>query len=334
MNRVRQIQDDIQKGQIRPIYFLMGEEAFYIDAITELVENNILSEEEKGFNQVVLYGRDVTIAEIISHAKRYPMMAEKQVVIVKEAQSLSRSIEDLVPYAEQPQESTVLVICYKYKTLDKRKKLAKVIQKHGVLFESNKLYENQIPDWININLKEKGYSIQPKGALMLVEFLGTDLSKINNELNKLMLIIPQGETITPNLIEENIGISKDFNNFELRNAIGSKNKYKANQIAQYFSQNPKNNPLVMTISLLNSFFTQLLIFHGLKDKSRGNVSKALGINPYFFDEYQTAFKNYPMRKVAQIIRDLRTADLQSKGVKAGNMTHGDILKELLYKILH
>lgn len=169
---------------------------------------------------------------------------------------------------------------------------------------------------------------------MLVEFLGTDLSKISNELNKLMLIIPQGETITPHLIEENIGISKDFNNFELRNAIGSKNKYKANQIAQYFSQNPKNNPLVMTISLLNSFFTQLLIFHGLKDKSRGNVSKALGINPYFFDEYQTAFKNYPMRKVAQIIRDLRTADLQSKGVKAGNMTHGDILKELLYKILH
>ena len=334
MNRVRQIQDDIQKGQIRPIYFLMGEEAFYIDAITELVENNILSEEEKGFNQVVLYGRDVTIAEIISHAKRYPMMAEKQVVIVKEAQSLSRTIEDLVPYAEQPQESTVLVICYKYKTLDKRKKLAKVIQKHGVLFESNKLYENQIPDWININLKEKGYLIQPKSALMLVEFLGTDLSKINNELNKLMLIIPKGETITPNLIEENIGISKDFNNFELRNAIGSKNNFKANQIAQYFSQNPKSNPLVMTISLLNSVFTQLLIFHGLKDKSRSNVSKALGISPYFFDEYQTAFKNYPMRKVAQIISELRTADLQSKGVRAGNMSHGDILKELLYKILH
>lgn len=334
MNRIKQIVEDINSKNTKPIYFLMGEEAYYIDLISDYIANNILSEEEKGFNQMVLYGRDVTIEDIVANARRFPMMSDKQVIIVKEAQDLSRTIENLVAYAENPQPSTVLVICYKYKTIDKRKRLSKIIANTGCLFESSKLYENQVSEWISANLRDKGYLIEPKAVQMLVEFLGTDLSKIDNELEKLTVILEKGATITPMLIEDNIGISKDFNNFELRKAIGEKQFVKANQIANYFSQNPKSNPLVMTISLLNSFFTQLLMYHGLKDKGKINVSKTLKINPFFVNEYQSAARNYPMRKVAQVIAGLRDADLKSKGVGANNLPHGDILKELLFKIMH
>jgi len=334
MESINQIVSDIQQGNIKPIYFLMGEESYYIDKIADYIEKNVLKEEEKGFNQMILYGRDVTIEDIISNAKRFPMMAERQVVIVKEAQELSRTIENLVAYAENPQPSTVLVICYKYKTLDKRKKLSKVIGKKGLLFESKKLYENQVGDWIRRVLSGKSYKIEPKATLMLVEFLGTDLSKINNELEKLMLILPKDSLISPSHIEENIGISKDFNNFELRKAVGAKQIVKANQIVNYFAQNPRNNPLVMTISLLNSFFTQLFIYHGLKNKTKSNVASALRINPYFVGDYDTAARNYPMRKVSQIISLLRDADMKSKGVGATNLNQGDILKELLFKMMH
>ncbi|MET2984988.1 DNA polymerase III subunit delta [Aureibaculum conchae] len=334
MERINQIVSDIKNGNIKPIYFLMGSEPYYIDKIADYIEQKVLTEEEKGFNQVVLYGRDVSIDDIVSNAKRYPMMAERQVVIVKEAQDLSRTIENLVPYVENPQPSTVLVICYKYKTLDKRKKLSKVIGKNGLLFESKKLYENQVGEWIRRVLSGKGYQVEPKAALMLVEFLGTDLSKIANELEKLMVILPKESTIRPIHIEENIGISKDFNNFELRKAVGEKQLVKANQIINYFGQNPKSNPLVVTISLLNSFFTQLLIYHGLSDKSKMSVSKALRVNPYFVSDYVTAARNYPMRKVSQVISYLRDADLKSKGVGAKNMPNEDILKELLFKVMH
>jgi len=334
MNRINQIVSDIKAGNIKPIYFLMGEEPYYIDKISEYVEKNVLAEEEKGFNQMVLYGRDVSVEDIISNAKRYPMMAERQVVIVKEAQDLSRTIENLLSYVENPQPSTVLVICYKYKKLDKRKKLYKAIDKTGLLFESKKLYENQVGDWIRRVLSGNSYQIEPKAALMLVEFLGTNLSKISNELEKLMIVLPKTTAISAIHIEENIGISKDFNNFELRKAVGEKQVVKANQIINYFGQNPKSNPLVMTISLLNSFFTQLLIYHGLRDKSKGNVAKALRVNPYFVDDYQRASKNYPMRKVSQVISLLRDADLKSKGVGAQNLAPEDILKELLFKVMH
>jgi len=331
---INQIVTDIKKGNIKPIYFLMGEESYYIDKISDFIENNILTEEEKGFNQMILYGRDVSIEDIVSNAKRFPMMSERQVVLVKEAQDLSRTIENLAAYAENPQPSTVLVVCYKYKTLDKRKKLSKIITKHGVLFESKKLYENQVGDWIRRVLSGKSYNIEPKATLMLVEFLGTSLSKINNELEKLQLLLPKGSLITATHIEENIGISKDFNNFELRKAVGAKQIVKANQIINYFAQNPRNNPLVMTISLLNSFFTQLLVYHGLKNKNKANVAKALRVNPYFVGDYDTAARNYPMRKVSKIISLLRIADLKSKGVGATNMNQGDILKELLFKVMH
>ena len=334
MNEINQIVSDIKEGNLKPIYFLMGEEPYYIDKISDFIEDNILEESEKGFNQVIMYGRDTSIEEIVGSAKRFPMMADRQVLIVKEAQDLSRNIEKLTSYAENPQQTTVLVLNYKYKKLDKRKKLYKAVAKNGLLYESKPLYENQVADWIRRVLSGKKYQVEPKAAQMLVEFLGTNLSKINNELEKLTTVLPVESIITPEHIEENIGISKDFNNFELRKAVGEKDILKANRIINYFAQNPKNNPLVMTISLLNSFFTQLLIYHGLKNKSRDNVAKALGIRPFFVVDYITASKNYPMRKVAQIIALLRDADVKSKGVGASNQSQGDILKELLFKMMH
>ncbi|RPD93013.1 DNA polymerase III subunit delta [Aureibaculum marinum] len=334
MKRINEIVSDIKSGNIKPIYFLMGEEPYYIDKISDYIEQNVLSEEEKEFNQVVLYGRDVTIDDIVSNAKRYPMMADRQVVIVKEAQDLSRTIENLLSYVENPQPTTVLVICYKYKLLDKRKKLSKSISKNGLLFESKKLYDNQVGDWIRRVLAGKGFQIEPKAAIMLVEFLGTDLSKIANELEKLMSILPKESTIRPVDVEVNIGISKDFNNFELQNAIGEKKLVKANQIINYFADNPKNNSLVLTITLLNKYFTKLLIYHGLTNKSKGNVVKALGISAYFYDDYVIAARNYPMRKVSQIISYLRDTDVKSKGVGANAADTRDLLKELIFKIMH
>lgn len=334
MDEVKQLVTDIKNGNLKPIYFLMGEEAYYIDKISDFIEDTILTEEERGFNQMILYGRDISIEDIVSNAKRYPMMAEYQVVIIKEAQDLSRTIEKLASYAEHPQPTTVLVVNYKYKKIDKRKALYKAIKKSGVVYESKKLYENQVADWIRRILSPKGYSITPKAAQMLVEFLGTDLSKINNELEKLQIILPKDSQITPELIEENIGISKDYNNFELRKAIGDKNVVKAHQIVNYFAENPKDNPMVVTVSLLFNFFSQLLHFHGLKDKSPRSVASALRINPYFVNEYVAAARNYPMRKVSTAVSTLRDFDVKSKGVGANAVPQGDLLKELLVRILN
>ena len=332
MEEVKRIVADIRNGKISPFYFLFGEEPYYIDKISQFIEKNVLNEEEKGFNQMVLYGKDVSIDDIVANAKRYPMMAERQVVIVKEAQDLSRTIEQLVDYAENPQPTTVLVICFKYKKLDKRKKLYKSVQKHGVLFESKKLYENQVSEWIRTILNGKGYSISHKASLLLVENLGTDLSRISKELDKLTLVLPKESQITPDHIEEHIGISKDYNNFELKKAIGERDVLKASKIIHYFSQNPKDNPFVLTVSLLYNFFSQILQYHGLNDHSPKSVASALRINPYFVGEYQIAAKNYPMKKVSAIISDLREMDLKGKGVGANALPPSDLLKELLSKI--
>lgn len=333
LEEVKQIVTDIKNGKLKPIYFLMGEEPYYIDRISEFIEGNVLAEEERGFNQMVLYGRDVTVEDVISNAKRYPMMADHQVIIVKEAQDLARSIEKLVDYAKQPQPTTVLVFNYKYKTIDKRKALYKALQKSAVVYESKKLYENQVADWIRRVLSTKNYTIAPKAAQMLVEFLGTDLSKINNELDKLQIILPKGTQISPEHIEENIGISKDFNNFELRQAIGEKNAFKAYRIVNYFAENPKDNPMVVTVSLVFNFFSQLLLFHGLADKSPRNVASVLKVNPYFVNEYVVAARNFPMKKVSEVISVLREFDVKSKGVGSNAVPQGDLLKELLVKIL-
>lgn len=334
MDEVVKIVNDIKGGSIKPIYFLMGEEPYYIDKLSDYIEENVLSDDEKGFNQTVMYGRDVTIEDIIGTAKRYPMMAERQVVIVKEAQDLSKTIDKLESYAENPMPSTVLVICYKYKTLDKRKKVTKELAKSGIVYESKKLYENQVGEWIKRVLQGKNYGIEPKASAMLVEFLGTDLSKINNELEKLQIILPKGSTITPKDIEENIGFSKDFNNFELINALGSKNQLKAYQIVNYFAENEKANPLVVTTGTVFGFFVKLLKYHGLKDRNPKNVAAVLAVNPYFLKDYDIALKQYPMKKVSQIVGTLRDIDVKSKGVGANAMPTGDLLKEMLVKIFN
>ncbi|MFS4491765.1 DNA polymerase III subunit delta [Maribacter sp. 2308TA10-17] len=333
MDEVKQIVKDINDGNIKPIYLLTGEEPYYIDRISEFIEQNVLAEEERGFNQMVLYGKDVTVEDIIGNAKRFPMMAERQVVIVKEAQHLARTIDKLSSYAENPQPSTVLVLCYKYSKFDKRKKVYKTIKKTGLVFESKKLYENKVADWIRKVLQGKGYRITPKASSLLVEFLGTDLSKINNELEKLKLVLPKEKEITPLDIEENIGISKDYNNFELKKAIGERNVVKATRILNYFAQNPKDNPFVVTVTLLNTFFTQLLKYHGMKDHNPKSVASVLGINPYFVNEYQVAARNYPMKKVSSIVSSLRELDLKGKGVGSTNVSQADLLKELLVKII-
>mgnify|MGYP003556137685 CR=1 FL=1 len=332
MDEVLKIINDIKAGKISPMYFFMGEEAYYIDKLTEYIENNLLTEDEKSFNQTVVYGRDISIEDIVSNAKRYPMMAERQVIIVKEAQDLVKTIDKLESYAEKPQATTVLVFAYKYKTVDKRKKLVKILAKNGVLFESKKMYENQVGSWINRVLSGKGYSIEPKATAILVEFLGNDLGKINNELEKLQIILPKSHTITPKDIEVNIGFSKDFNNFELRKAIGDRDQKKAFTIANHFAQNSKDNPMVVTVTLLFSFFSQLLQYHGLKNKDPKNVAMVLGVNPFFLKDYDIAIKNYPMRKVSAIVASLRETDVKSKGVGANAMSHSDLLNELLVKI--
>ena len=334
MDEVKKIIEDIQKGHPAPLYFLMGEEPYYIDRIASYIEGNLLTEEEKGFNQMVLYGKEVSVEEIIAHAKRFPMMSEYQVSNVSEAQHLSRTIENLNAYAANPQTGTVLVICYKYKTLDRRKKLMKTLMKSGaVIFESKKLYENQVADWVRRVLLGSNYSISHKAAALLVEYLGSDLSRISNELEKLKSLLPEGAEIDPAVIEEHIGISKDYNNFELKKAIAERDISRATRIIKYFSQNPKENPFVMTVSLLNTFFSQLLQYHGLQDHSPKNVARALQINPYFVREYQTAARNYSMRQVSQTISVLREMDLKGKGVASPSLRQDELLKELLYKIL-
>ena len=334
MDEVIQITKDIKAGNIKPIYFFMGEEPYYIDKLTDFIEQNVLQEHERDFNQTILYGRDVTMEDVFGNAKRYPMMADRQVVVVREAQELSRHIDKLEAYAENPQPTTVLVFAYKYKTLDKRKKVTKILEKTGVVFESKKLYENQVGDWIKRVLSGQGYSIEPKAAAILVEFLGTDLSKINNELEKLKIILPKGHTFTPKDIEENIGFSKDYNNFELRKAIGEKDQFKAYKIIDHFSQNPKDDPIVVTTGLVFGFFSQLLQYHGLKDKSQFNAAKVLKVSPYFVKDYEVAFRNYPMKKVSAIVAALRDIDVKSKGVGASSMSQHDLLKEMLIKIFN
>lgn len=334
MDEVLKIINEIKQGIFKPIYFLMGEETYFIDKLSEYIENNILSEEEKEFNQIVLYGRDVTIEEVISNAKRYPMMADRQVVIVKEAQELSRTIDKLESYIDNPQLTTILVFCYKYKTIDKRKKWIKTLAQKGIFFESKKLYENQVGDWIKRVLSGKGYTIEPKATLILIEFLGTDLNKISNELDKLQIILSKGSVISPKIIEDNIGFSKDYNNFELRKAIGERNQMKAYQIVRYFAENPKENPIFVTTNMIFGFFSQLLQYHGLKDKSSSNVAKILKVNPYFLKDYDLAIRNYPMRKVSQIVSILRDIDVKSKGVGVNSLSQSDLLREMLIKIFN
>jgi DNA polymerase III subunit delta len=328
-----QIITDIRNKVYYPIYFLMGDEPYFIDVITDLLDDTVLEEDYKAFNSTVVYGRDVDAAAIINQAKSYPMSGNYQLLIVKEAQDV-KDIDKLELYLNNPLKSTILVVNYKYKKLDNRKTLPKLIKAKGVLFESKKLYDNNIPDWIVKYLKQKQFAITPKACQMLADYLGNDLHKVRNELEKLIIGLPPQATINDELVERNIGISKDFNVFELQKAIAQRDVVKANRIINYFGDNSKDNPLLMVVILLFGYFSKVLKYHTTLDKSRKNLAIVLGVNPFFVSDYQDAGKNYPISKVLEIISILREYDLKAKGVGNQSADDSELYKEMLYRILH
>jgi len=328
-----QIISSLEKKQYKPVYFLTGEQAYYIDEISNYIENNVLDESEKDFNQTIVYGRDTNEHTIISSAKRFPMMAQYQVLIVKEAQDL-KHIEELESYIKSPLDSTILVLCYKYKKIDKRKAFYKAVSKYGEFFESEVVREYQVPAWIAGYLKKKQYTIGPRECALLSDHLGNNLSKIVNELEKLSINVPVGSTITAHHIEENIGISKDYNIFELQDALGQKKIEKATRIINYFASNTKDYPVPMVTAILFTYFMKVGIFHEIVDKSKNNVASTLGINPFFVKDFEKAAQYYSRKSVARVISLLREYDLKSKGVDNASTSQGELLRELIYKILH
>jgi DNA polymerase-3 subunit delta len=330
---------DLKNRKFKPVYLLHGDEPYFIDQISNYIEHKLLSDTEKGFNQTVLYGKDTDAMTAINAAKRYPMMSDYQVVMVKEAQDMKwgkddddkKHINPILSYLENPLPSTILVFCYKYGKFDKRKKTYKAIDKNGQIFESAPLYDSKIPAWIEGYITDRKYKISPQASAMLSEYLGNDLSKIANELDKLMLNISQGEEISLKQIQDNIGISKEYNVFELQSAITRKDAFKVNQIVNYFEANQKANPIVLVLGNLNNFFSKVLAYHYVKDKS--NAGREIGVSPYFLKDYEQAARNYNLGKTFQVISLLREYDVKSKGVES-NAGPGALLKELMFKILH
>ena len=330
-----QIISDIRKKNFKPVYFLMGDEPYYIDLITDTIIDNALDDADRDFNQTIVYGADVEISTVINAAKRYPMMASRQLVIVKEAQML-KGLDDLQFYLQKPLTSTVLVFNYKNGSL-KNKKLLAELNSVGIVYESKKLYDNQLPAFINNYVVAKKLSIDPKAASMMADFVGNDLSRLSNELDKLSISLPEGSLrITPEIVERNVGISKDFNNYELLNAIITRNILKATQIIQYFEQNPKNNPLVVTISVLFNFFSNLMLCYFSTDKSENGIMNELNLRSSFQSrDYLTAMRAYNAFKCIDIIALIRQYDARSKGIGSGASSNdGDLLKELVFKIMH
>lgn len=328
-----QILSDIHKKNFAPVYFLTGDEPYFIDMISDTIENEALEEADRAFNQIVLYGRDVDVETIANHARSFPMMGERMVVIVKEAQDV-KNLEEFEKYLDTIPETTLLVFAYKYKKFDKRKTLAKKIDKKGVWFESKKLYDSNIPGWIQNYLKGEGYSITPKATQMLADYLGTDLHKIANELKKLIIALPKKKSIDDADVERNIGISKDYNGFELQNAIGSRDVLKANRIVNYFGDNGKDNPLLVTAITLYGYFTKLIKLHTTQDKSQGNLASLLGVNPFFVKDYLAAARNYPPATCIRCISILREFDMKSKGYESGDVSEKDLYREMIFKIMH
>jgi DNA polymerase III subunit delta len=325
---------DLKNKNYSTIYFLEGEEPYYIDMVSDYILEHVLTESEKAFNQTLLYGKDITPDTILTAARRYPMMAERQVVVVREAQNI-RDIDDLASYVERPAPSTILVLCHKYRTIDKRKKLYKAIQKNGVYLESKPLYENQVPNWIMAYLKTKQLGIEQKAVQMITDHVGNNLQRIVNELDKIVFSAVPGTSITVDDVEKNIGISKEYNAFEFQKALGSKDIYKANRIVNYFIENEKSNPIQMIVGILVSFFRKILTYHTIGNKSNQNeVARELGISPYFINDYLTAGRNYPLQKAVLILSLLREYDLRSKGARGGTTQNGELMRELTYKILH
>lgn len=329
------IAKNIKNGKFAPVYLLMGEEDYYIDRISDYIVEKALDENEKEFNLTIMYGLDTDVASIVNNAKRYPMMSEHQVVVVKEAQNI-RAWDDLSFYLQKPLESTILVICYKHGTMDKRKKIVAEIEKKGVVFESKKLKENMLPAFITTYLKRRKMEIEDKAAEMMADFVGNDLNRMAGELDKLIITMPAGKNrITPEEIERNIGISKDYNNFELKNALIAKDTLKANKIVKYFNDNPKNNPIQPTLTILFNYFSNLMVAYYAPERSDNGVAAYLGLkSPWQAKEYLAGMKAYSGVKTMNIITQIRLCDAKSKGIGNVSLSQGELLRELVYFILH
>ncbi len=329
-----QIFDTLKKKIFSPVYFFYGEEPFYIDELTNYIEKNALDEASREFNQSIVYGLDVSARDVVDLSRRFPMMSNYQVVIVKEAQNI-QDFEQLIDYFEKPSETTILIVNYKYRKLDKRKMLYKKLDasKKVVLFESSRVYDNNIPGWISERVQVLGHTINPKSISMLAEFLGNDLGRINNELNKLTINLKPGEAITEDLIEQNIGISKDFNVFEFTKALGKRDIFHALRIIQYFEANPKQNPLQMVNVLLYTFFIKALLYHQLKNENKNTIAAKLGIPPFFVNDYRMVAQNYGPSQIKEIISGIRQLDLKSKGFGATDTGSYGPLKEWAFRVV-
>lgn len=334
-----QILSDLKGGNYAPVYFLHGDEPYFIDLVSNYIEKNALEESEKGFNQQILYGKDVKLDQVVSAARSFPMMGQRQVIIVKEAQNLDEfgssdfDFSLFTSYLESPQASTVLVFCYKHKKLDKRKKIVKALTKHTVLLESNKIYENKVPDWISQYVKSKGHSINRQALMLLTEYIGNNLERLSNEIGKVLVNFKEPSEITESLIQEYVGINKDYNIFELQAAVTKGNVLKANQILNYFASDPKTHPAIVSIGFLHSFFTKVLLIHHSQDKSERGVAATAGVNPFFAKDYIVAMNRYNLNKTIQNLAFIFQADLMYKGVTA-NLNDAEVMKELVYKLMH
>lgn len=336
----KQLISDIQAGKFAPVYMLTGEENYYIDLVSDYMEKNIVSDDFKDFAQTIFYGRDVVMEDVIERANNVPMLSPIQLVMVKEAQDIGKSRnktvadwDSLVRYLDNPLPQTVLVLCYRHAKIDKRTKAYKAISEKGIIYERNKLYDSEVPGWISNVVSQQGYSITQRGAMMIAESLGNNLSKIINELSKIYITLPAGSTITEEVIEYNIGISKDYNVFELQNAIGRRDVERCNRIVNYFAANPKDNPIQMVLPSLYGYFIKVMIY--LQEPEKKLAAQKMGINPFFLKDYESAARNYTLGKLASCIGYLHETDLRSKGVRnSGTITDGELLKELIFKIIH
>src|SRR5699024_2251047 len=326
----------IQKKKFKPVYLLHREEPYYIDIISDALEQSVVDEMHKSFDQSIFYGKDVEISTLVNACRRYPMMSSHQLIVIKEAQDLKwNKVSDLLlKYLENFSTTTVLVLELKYAKFDKRKKIYKAVQSRGEIVESKKLYDNQINGWIETYIRNKGYKIHPQASMLMAEYLGTNLTKVANELDKLLLNVSAEKEIIPKDIEENIGISKDFNVFEFTSALGKKDVFKAIQIVDYFAANPKDNPIVPMFGMVGSYFTRILKYHYLSDKSPQSIARELGVHPFFAKEYVGAARNFSKSKVFYVFKQLRKYDLKCKGVNVGSLTtDADLLREMVFHIL-
>jgi DNA polymerase III subunit delta len=335
---VKKIMSDLKAGKFAAVYFLQGEETFYIDLISNYIEDHALPAADKSFNQVVLYGKDASMATILTHARRFPMMAERQVVIVKEAQDIPDLNKDnggklLLDYLKSPSPSTILVFCHKNKTLDKRKELGKKIDQYTTALTFKKIYDNQLPEFVSEYARDKKISIEDRAIIALCEFVGNDLHRLTNEIQKLM-IASSGNSISLEQVMSGVGVSKEYNIFELQKAIIKKDTLLANRIVNYFEANTRKNPMIPVVAFLYSFFSKLLAASQCADKSDRGLVSTLKINPYAAKDYVYALRQYPTDKIIYAISCLKDADLKLKGVNSGSDTEGQIIRELIFRIVY